>query len=424
MASRARKERDPNWSRQEILALVRAKRVEFVEELEVDDPRELMSSEMTKWDRIALSVNAAPGIVCYRSAEACKYKWQVLLPDYKRVADLHKGTGTNSLLYFELTSAERREKTLPKNFDSHVYAEMHDWLKHKPTMAPPHFRDLLNPSDGNFRPPPSRAEEVVGGGDKRSIPDRTAADATLNQYSSAAAYDSVDSVDDVDDVPADTEHSVPRTVHVPDVMFRFAVPPHVHPPHAPGPAVAGSNVAGTSQSPLPQRPHSAPVNVTPGVASHVPATSATSVPVNAGSQRSDPVPLSSSETSAGRTRKPTSGSTGVRRKTNTAIKLVADATLEGSERLLAGLKAINESAKDMKRQEMDMELHIHDDNLRYKLEKDERMMENARLALLNQGAVVAAISNLADAIRGTGLPAAATAAASTDENEQGKTPST
>jgi hypothetical protein len=56
----------------------------------VDDPRELMNTDVTKWERISLSVNAGAGISCYRSPEACKYKWQTLVPEYKKVADLHK----------------------------------------------------------------------------------------------------------------------------------------------------------------------------------------------------------------------------------------------------------------------------------------------------------------------------------------------
>jgi hypothetical protein len=88
--------------------LVRAKRTKFIAEIEVDDPRKLMSLEMTKWEKVSLSVNAGPRISCYRSPEACKYKWQTLLPKYKSVSDLHKDTGV-TLLYFELTFGERRK---------------------------------------------------------------------------------------------------------------------------------------------------------------------------------------------------------------------------------------------------------------------------------------------------------------------------
>jgi hypothetical protein len=40
---KVRKERDPNWNRLEMVALVRAKRAEFMDELEADDPRVLMT---------------------------------------------------------------------------------------------------------------------------------------------------------------------------------------------------------------------------------------------------------------------------------------------------------------------------------------------------------------------------------------------
>ena len=98
-------------------------------------------------------MNVGDGIACYRSPEACKYKWQTLLSEYKKVADLHRETGTNSLLYFEMTFGQRRARELPKNLDLYVYEEMHSWLRHKPTIYPPHFRDLLSPQDGNFKSP-------------------------------------------------------------------------------------------------------------------------------------------------------------------------------------------------------------------------------------------------------------------------------
>jgi hypothetical protein len=111
-----------------MIVLVRAKRQEYLEELDADDPRELMSTEMTKWERVSLSVNSANGMTCSRSAEACKYKWQQLLPDYKKVVDLHKGTGTNSMLYFDLSFAQHREKVLPTILDSYAYREMLECL--------------------------------------------------------------------------------------------------------------------------------------------------------------------------------------------------------------------------------------------------------------------------------------------------------
>jgi hypothetical protein len=49
----------------------------------------VINPEKTKWDKVLLSVNMAAGITCYRSPEACKYKWQTLLLEYKWVANLH-----------------------------------------------------------------------------------------------------------------------------------------------------------------------------------------------------------------------------------------------------------------------------------------------------------------------------------------------
>jgi hypothetical protein len=71
-----------------------------------------------------------------------------------------------------------------------------------------------------------------------------------------------------------------------------------------------------------------------------------------GARLNDPHLISSSYTSVARSKRPTSGSTGVRRKNSAAIKLVADATLEGCDHLVAGLKEINDTSKEMKKEEM------------------------------------------------------------------------
>jgi hypothetical protein len=55
-------------------------------------PYDLMNPKMRKWDKVSISMNLVVGITCYRSPEACKYKWQTLLLKYKRIADLHKET--------------------------------------------------------------------------------------------------------------------------------------------------------------------------------------------------------------------------------------------------------------------------------------------------------------------------------------------
>lgn len=150
---KSRKERASNWSALEILDMVAAKKQEFLEEIELEDARAFMHPEQSKWSKIATQVNAA-GLVrgghSPRDASACKYKWQTLLADYKKIADFHRGTGLVGNEYFELKSKERKERRLPAQFYEDVFAQMHDWLQHKPTMQPPHSRDLLSPGDGNY----------------------------------------------------------------------------------------------------------------------------------------------------------------------------------------------------------------------------------------------------------------------------------
>ena len=63
----------------------------------MDDPRELMNTNVTKWKRVFLSVNAGAGILCYRRLEAYKYKWKMLLLEYKKVANLNKQIGVNNM---------------------------------------------------------------------------------------------------------------------------------------------------------------------------------------------------------------------------------------------------------------------------------------------------------------------------------------
>jgi hypothetical protein len=120
----------------------------------------------------------------------------------KAFADLHKETGSNSMVYFELTFGQRREKTLPKTFDLYVYKGMHDWLKHKPTMMPPYFKDLMNPNDHNYSP----QWGLVHGSSERSgksfIPKMSSSDSALHAYACVAIHDAAtDSFDTCDEGP-------------------------------------------------------------------------------------------------------------------------------------------------------------------------------------------------------------------------------
>jgi hypothetical protein len=44
--------------------------------------------------------------------------------------------------------------------------------------------------------------------------------------------------------------------------------------------------------------------------------------------------------------------------------------MEGSDKLVAGLKEINDTTKELKKEQIALEVRIHEENLRYKQQKD------------------------------------------------------
>lgn len=130
-----------------MVALVNAKRDEFLEELDVVDGRDLMHSEATKWTRISEKVMAAGFSSHFRDGTTCKGKWHLILPYYREIADYHARTGINSEDYWMLTNDEYVAEELPKSFSKEIYSRIHEWFGQRPQIQPPHVRDLLNPED-------------------------------------------------------------------------------------------------------------------------------------------------------------------------------------------------------------------------------------------------------------------------------------
>ena len=108
-----------------------------MQDILVDDARDLINPEMTRWGKIAKKINSTSFAKCRRDGHACKFKWQKLLADYKKVDNHNKGTGMGHKEYFILSKQERKELHLPPKFDEDVFDAMHEWLKHKPTINPP-----------------------------------------------------------------------------------------------------------------------------------------------------------------------------------------------------------------------------------------------------------------------------------------------
>jgi hypothetical protein len=134
----------------EMLALVSAKRDEFLEELDVIDGRDIMHSEATRWTRISEKV-MAPGLSShFRDGTTCKGKWHLILPDYRKIADYHGRTGINSEDHWMLTNDEYVAEKLPKSLSEEILSQIHEWFGRRPHIQPPHVRDLWNPQDVVF----------------------------------------------------------------------------------------------------------------------------------------------------------------------------------------------------------------------------------------------------------------------------------
>jgi hypothetical protein len=84
---------------------------------------------------------------------------------------------------------------------------------------------------------------------------------------------------------------------------------------------------------------------------------------------------------------------------------MAEVTTEGSEKLVIALREITTTSreitttsKEMEMRKLDLQVELHAANLEYKRERDRTAVENARLSLFHQSAVVQAISSLAEAL--------------------------
>jgi len=88
-----RKERCHNWQVSETLVLIDAKRWQHDLEKNTLDRRHLMESDMTKWMRVAEHVNRVGFSPCICNGNACKSKWNQILPDYKNISNYQCRSG-------------------------------------------------------------------------------------------------------------------------------------------------------------------------------------------------------------------------------------------------------------------------------------------------------------------------------------------
>jgi hypothetical protein len=147
--TKARKDRQPNWSAQEISALIGAKRELYLKEIDVVDGCDLVNPDASKWNRVSHLIMRAGHSPCTRDGPTCKVKWNQLLPNYKRIPDFHARSGQNATNYCELSSAERTAEGLLKTFVQELFDHINKWYDQRPQIAPPHIRDLLSREDAN-----------------------------------------------------------------------------------------------------------------------------------------------------------------------------------------------------------------------------------------------------------------------------------
>ncbi|KAG0578609.1 hypothetical protein KC19_4G036600 [Ceratodon purpureus] len=413
--ARSKKDRDPNWTKSEILSLIEAKRQEHLDELTVDDPRELMCPELGKWGKIAVLLNATKGDGdVHRDRDSCKYKWNTLMADFKKIWDFHSRTGRNSEEYFrETTPAEKKLHNLPKTFYFVAYKNMAEWLRDKATLAPPHARDTMNPNDSNYHAP--IPEDSGPAWNSSDIEGEAMWPRSGGGIGSPIHVNSTDS-------PAVSSARSMRGVTSPGMHGDFSSPPI----HTASTADVGR--AGTSQR-LPRRlGEDFNLNVAPGVggspveggrppgpavrphaANTAPAASplaGTVPPVSRQGRRPDEIHiLSSTATSAAMELRRTIGSTGHRKRKTADSSALAEGVTESAEKMVQVLSEINDTHKSTEKEKLELQTRHFAQQLEYKRERDRVTFENfrisqehTRLSLLNQGMVVQALAGLANAI--------------------------
>ena len=153
--TKPRKERQPNWSSPEVMALIHSKEKQHAAMKLTTDACEHMETASVKWGRVVDNVQNAGFSQYYQGAAACKDKWQGLFGEYKKIKDYNDTTRCNED-YFRMGSKRRKELCLPANFCSNYHKEMDRFLHCRPCLNPPHQRDSLD----NEAPHPMTAEEL------------------------------------------------------------------------------------------------------------------------------------------------------------------------------------------------------------------------------------------------------------------------
>ena len=356
---KARRDRRPNWSLNEMIALVDAKREEFLEELDAIDGRDLMDSEVTKWSRISDKIMASGFSTHFRDGMACKGKWHLILPDYRRVADYHARTGLNDEDYWLLTPNELTMEKLPKAFSKEIYVRIHEWFGRRPQIQPPHVRDLLNPHDSVFP-----HEDFNGVEDDVEVVDLSVNETSIegldgfpNINHAKRIIDGRDPLTDCDPLDGSPIRQVP-----PPSLSRQ------------GPNPLGG-VGVQNGTPL--------YGVTPPL-------------------RGSTVLLSDSSHSITKRK---IANTAIRRKSSGGVSALVEVAKASGEAIATQMKEMASVTKETESNKLEVQLRLFSEQMAYQRERDMRVYEqsllaadNARLAILKQGEIVLALGNISSVL--------------------------
>jgi hypothetical protein len=340
-SQKARRDRRPNWSLNEMIALVDAKRNEFLEELDAIDGRDLMDSEVTKWNRISEKITASGFSTHFRDGMACKGKWHLILPDDRKVVDYHARTGINDEDYWLLTPNELTIEKLPKAFPKEIYVRLHDWFGRRPQIQPPHLRDLLNPHDEVFQ-----REGFDNVDDNVEVVDLSANETNVE------GVDCTPNINHVHPTDCDPLDGPPSTTVPPPSLSRQGIP---------------------NGTPL--------YGVTPPL-------------------RGSTVLLSDSSHSITKRK---IANTAIRRKSSGGVTALVEVAKASGEAIATQMKGMATMTKETEANKLDVQLKLFSEQMTYQRERDMRIYEqsllaaeNARLVILKQGDIVLALANISN----------------------------
>ena len=355
---KARKDKCPNWTSREVMVLVESKRDMSRREANCKDERELMIPEAGKWQKISDDIHHAGVSTSRRDGPSCKSKWNLLLAEYKRIVDFASRLHSTDVTYWNIDADERKSQGLPRSFSYDVFKQINAWNGNRPSIQPPHTRDLMSPHDKNFECGPS-------------TPVRGQRNPSIESFEE----DSVDSdgrPKELDGMSNSTNSRVP----MPPTSHRSASPRHV--PASPA----------RSRPAMPR--FVLPIGVTPVV-------------------------ISSSDTgNSGLVQCP--GNTGVRRRSVSGQSLVAEATRATGDALTTQMKDMHTETNALERSRLEQQQRLYIEQMMYYMERDKRQQENrmerdrrlhehakevnenSRLSIEKQGELVQCLSQLSTAI--------------------------